>query len=110
MIDIGWKVTRYERALHAILRTKPPGEPLTEHDHERAAEVAAMVERYEAHLRASVKPKLEPPTNDPHGAAKPVRRRRKRRARVAQREPVAQVRRPRRPRKIMPPIEDIPGG
>jgi hypothetical protein len=105
MTDIGWKVTRYERALHAILRSKPPGEPLTEADHERAVEVAALVERYEAQLRA-VKPKAaasdEPPA--------PVRRRRKRRARVAQLAAVAQPKRRGRPRRLTPPTEDIPGG
>lgn len=101
------RVWWYERALLTIAARKPHGEPMTEADHERAVQVAAMVERYEAHLRAAVKPRVA--ESEPAAVAaqaRPVRRRRRRRT-VAQPAPVAKRRG--RPPKAGPPPENIPG-
>lgn len=105
--DITRRVARYEHAIIVIAAMKAEGEALTEADHERAVQVAAMVERYEAGLRAPVKPRVEPEARSVAPApAHPVRRRRRRRA-VAQ--PAAAPKRRGRPPKAQPPPENIPG-
>ena len=97
--EIARRVARYERALITIASGKPDGSALTEADHERAAQVVSMVERYEAAQRT----RRPPASPDAPDAPTPTRPRRKRpRRRRTPSAPAAP--RPRgRPRKAPEP-------
>lgn len=69
--DVEWTITRkvvlYERALCQVLRRRPPGErdaPMTDAEHQLAAQLAEAVTAYELGLRERRAPPPRAPTPD----------------------------------------------